>query len=93
MRSPGDYSRKINKLHLEYQYAKKKGKRRISEHFALIIQKTTKTHKTASSGFDKIIFVVKETRQRARLHNTDSLKNNEKCVDTGYTVWYSIKAS
>jgi len=78
LRSPGDYSRKINKLLLEYQYVKRKVIRRISENFALILQKLTKTKKTASSGFDKLIFVVKETRQRARLHNTDSLKNNEK---------------
>jgi hypothetical protein len=78
VRSPGDYSRKINKLILEYQHAKKKEKRRMSEHFKFILQNLTKTQKTASPGFDKLIFVVKETRQRARLHNTDSLKNNGK---------------
>jgi hypothetical protein len=78
MRSPRDYSRKINKLLLEYQHAKMKVIRRISEHFVLILQKLAKPQKTASSGFDKLIFVVKETRQRARLHNTDSLKNNGK---------------
>jgi hypothetical protein len=78
VRSPGDYSRKINKLLLEYQHAKMKVIRRIKEHFELILHKLAKPQKTASSGFDKLIFVVKETRQRARLHNTDSLKNNEK---------------
>jgi len=76
--SPDDYSHKINKLLLEYQYAKNKVKRRISADFEFILQKLAKTKKTASSGFDKLIFVVKETRQRAGLRNTDSLKNNEK---------------